>query len=395
MTTTSSPPDAAASAVTAGRVVAPWWRGARWWIGLTGFVFVGAIVVAVSSPAPGYPLDPNSASKDGSKALAQLLNAHGTAVHRVDQLADVRPGPVVVPFPNAFAPDQLLGLMHSGHRLVLIAPADVTAIDPRLAATGLFDTNAMTVAPGCTEVGAAVAGSVRFPTGTQSYAGRANCYGGRAVLADDLVVLGSSGLLQNDHLAGLGVAALAMNALSTNSTGATAPSVTWLMPGPDAAGPGQPSVWSLFPDWSHLAFRWLILVGGLLVLWRGRRMGPPVLEPLPVVVRAAEIVEGHGRLYQRAKALDRAAAALRSAALVRLASRLSLGRGAGVPDVRMAVQRSTGQPAAEVASLLAGAVPTDDSALVRLAVELDRLEASVVERGLPTTPIRPEEGRSS
>ena len=47
-------------------------------------------------------------------------------------------------------------------------------------------------------------------------------------------------------------------------------------------------------------------------VWRGRRLGPIMTEPLPVTVRAAETVEGHGRLYHRLNARDRAANALRA-----------------------------------------------------------------------------------
>ena len=65
-------------------------------------------------------------------------------------------------------------------------------------------------------------------------------------------------------------------------------------------GGGSPSIWSLFPPWTQRAFWWLLVVGVLVALWRGRRFGPVVTEPLPVVVRSAEVVEGHGRLYRRA-----------------------------------------------------------------------------------------------
>ena len=45
----------------------------------------------------------------------------------------------------------------------------------------------------------------------------------------------------------------------------------------------------------------------LLALWRARRLGPVVAEPLPVVVRAAETVEGRARLYRRGGARGQAA----------------------------------------------------------------------------------------
>jgi hypothetical protein len=101
-----------------------------------------------------------------------------------------------------------------------------------------------------------------------------------------------------------------------------------------------------------------------------------VTEPLPVVVRSAELVEGHGRLYARAGARDRAAAALRHATSVRLAARLGLPRGAPADQVAVAVAPVVGRSPAETAGILAGPPPADDAALMRLAHDLDHLEAA-------------------
>src|SRR5690606_41722785 len=62
----------------------------------------------------------------------------------------------------------------------------------------------------------------------------------------------------------------------------------------------------------HAALPILIVVVVLLAWWQGRRLGPLVTEPLPVVVRASETVEGRGRLYRSRRARDRAAEALRT-----------------------------------------------------------------------------------
>jgi hypothetical protein len=72
----------------------------------------------------------------------------------------------------------------------------------------------------------------------------------------------------------------------------------------------------------------LLVALGVLALWRGRRLGPVVEEPLPVVVRAAETVEGRSRLYRKAGARDVAAEALRRAAVRRLGTALGLPRRA-------------------------------------------------------------------
>ena len=89
----------------------------------------------------------------------------------------------------------------------------------------------------------------------------------------------------------------------------------------------------------------------LAAVWRMRRLGPLVAEPLPVVVRASETVEGHGRLYRSRRSRDRAAAVLRDAARHRISARLALpatadaGRGVcggGRPD-RARAGRLSGQ----------------------------------------------------
>jgi hypothetical protein len=103
-----------------------------------------------------------------------------------------------------------------------------------------------------------------------------------------------------------------------------------------------------------------------------------VVEPLPVVVRATESVEGRARLYRRGKARGRAADALRTSTLARLRSRLSLPRSADVATIVAAVSLRTGRPDTEVTALLSpGTDPTDDVGLTRLANALDALENEV------------------
>ena len=114
----------------------------------------------------------------------------------------------------------------------------------------------------------------------------------------------------------------------------------------------------------------LAIVVVLLALWRMRRLGPLVTEPLPVVVRACETVEGHGRLYRSRRARDRAAAALRGAALGRIVTRL------GLPRQELASR--TGRDSGEIRAVLFGPVPADEAALVRLAADLDALEGQVL-----------------
>jgi Domain of unknown function (DUF4350) len=375
VTTTSGP----STEVAAAPLVRATWRRARLWLLLAVVVIAGAIAVVALSSSPGTPLDPTSADHNGSRALAVLLGQRDTAVSRVTSPADAVSAPVattiVITSPDDLSAAQLDQLAGSGHRLVVLDPdpASLAALAPGYQLTGSDEAGSAT--PECAWPGATAAGTVSFPDPTDGFTGPSastSCYGGAVSISDQLVLLGSADLLRNDHLTGVGVAALDLNAISADGS---VTQVAWLMPGIDDAGSGSPTIWDLFPPFVHRAFVWLLIVGALLVLWRGRRLGPVITEPLPVVVRSAEVVEGHGRLYRRAAARERAAAILRAAAVARLAARFGLARGAPVAQVVIAATPGNGSRAVD--AVLTGAAPGDDDDLVRLAGELARLEAQL------------------
>jgi hypothetical protein len=357
------------------------WRGARLWLALAALVVVGGVLVTAATSAPSVPLAPGSAAHSGSKALSVLLRARGTNVHSTTSLTDALDAPatstVLVAFPDDLGSDQLTQLVHSGHRLVMIDPdmMSVASIASNRSISDETDTDDP-VAPGCSWMGAQAAGAVRFPVATDIYTGGSGCYGGAVIITDRLVLIGSPALLRNDHLATDNVAALDINAISANGS---VTDVLWLLPGADDTGSGSPSVWQLFPPWSQRAFWWLLVVGVLVALWRGRRLGPVVTEPLPVIVRSAEIVEGQGRLYRRASARDRTAALLRAATVARLASRLGLDRRA-TPLQVATVAGIAGNNQRELTALLDGPPPEDDTSLLDLARGL-----AAVEHDLQTT----------
>jgi Domain of unknown function (DUF4350) len=364
--------------VQAGAVVRPLWRRLRLWLAVGVVVVVGGLLVTSLSAKPGRALDPSSAHKNGSKALAVLLRDRGTEVVATTSLATARQADagttVLVASPSDYSAAQLADLGRLPVRLVLPRPS--LAVLAQLAPdVQPLDVVSGPTDPGCADAGAIAAGRVKLPDLTSTFRSDSatSCYGGAVLITSRVVVLGSERLLRNDIVDDEGVAALDLNTISDNGA---ARRVVWLLPGTEAAGPGAPTIWQLFPAGAHRAFGWLLVLGVLLVLWRGRRLGPAVTEPLPVVVRAAEVVEGHGRLYRRAGARDRAAAALRVATLTRLAAHAGLRRGARTDDVVAAAATATRRPAADLWYLLGGPPPADDAGLLRLAVELDALEAA-------------------
>jgi hypothetical protein len=87
-------------------------------------------------------------------------------------------------------------------------------------------------------------------------------------------------------------------------------------------------------------------------------------------------VEGRARLYRAHRARDRAAGALRTAALTRLLPRLGLGRNAAPPAVTAAVAQRTGR---DTGAVLFGPAPGTDAELLELAHQLDDLERQVAQ----------------
>ncbi len=389
-------PDERAATVT-GAGVRSLWRRYR----VVVFVLLGILVVATGiglagNRSVGGRLDPRSAEPTGSRALATLLGERGVRVERRTDPAGLAADPgsrtvILVGHPALLGADPLraLGELDVG-TVVLVSPGDdalgavAAGIDP----SGTIPIRARS--PGCPEPAADAAGDAVIggktyttETGTSCYRGDGEdgaLVTGRTRAGAELVVLGTGEFLTNERLADDGNAALAVNLLGGDGS---ADELRWLVPAPGSAAGQDGSVSSILPDWVGPALLQLLFAGLLLALWRGRRLGPPVAEPLPVVVRAAETVEGRARLYRRAQARDRAAEALRSGTLARLTPRLGIDPGPGgepPPEaVVAAVAARSGWPDAEVNAALFGAPPADDAGLVRLTETLDSMARSTLD----------------
>jgi hypothetical protein len=367
------------STADARQLARSWWARSRFWLALAGLLLVGALVVTALTQPSGQPLDPQSASRSGSLALSRLLAMRGVHIDRVTSLSEATAPTVLVAFPNAYSADQLTGLARSGHRLILIDP-DQGILDAvsagRLEIGNDPGDDPGDDEPGCAQPGAVATGRLDLPDDIETFdsigwAGEL-CYGGAVAVSPELVVLGSGNLLTNADLANTGVAALAINLLSADGS---VPGLDWLLVGADAGGSGTPSVWRILPDWAPRALFVLGLLGVIIALWRGRRLGPVVLEPLPVVVRSAELVEGHGRLYERGHAHAQASAALRAGTRSRLASIVGVAARAPVATLADALAPLVHRPSAQIQGLLAdGSPPVNDEDLMNLARALDDLE---------------------
>ncbi|HEY1158621.1 MAG TPA: hypothetical protein VGE95_20355, partial [Arthrobacter sp.] len=190
-----------------------------------------------------------------------------------------------------------------------------------------------------------------------------------------LAVLGNRTVLGNDKLDEQGNAALAVRMLGGS------PDLIWYLPSLEdvaVTGSGK-TLDDLAPDWARFLGPWLVLVALAAVLWRGRRHGPLVFEPLPVVVKAVETAEGRARLYQDSRSISQARDNLRAGLLVRLSGKLRLGPGATAEDIIAAAARFLGTDATAIRTLI-NERPESEARLVAWSQALDKLEKEVMTR---------------
>ncbi|HEX6450972.1 MAG TPA: DUF4350 domain-containing protein [Trebonia sp.] len=352
-----------------------------WPAGLALAVLAAGVIIALLQPSSSDYLDPNSTGPDGGHALADLLTARGQQVVRVDTppATGTTTGTSLelITSPNLLTGAQLAQAARFDGDIILTDPdpAALRAIAPEAIVTAIQPGVIGTAPPLCNVQAANLAGDIdtggailQPASQTGNEAAADECYpggGGYGLIQykakhSTITVLGSSAPLTNAYLADEGDAALALNLLRQAS------GITWVVPNPAAAPPAsgtaqgrQRSFFSLIPWPVYLIVIQLALAALVAAAWRARRLGPLVAERLPVIVRASETVEGHGRLYQARRARDRAAQELRAAARARISAR-------------------TGQPPGTVTGPeLDGPPPASDADLVTLAEDLDELERKV------------------
>ncbi|MFG3288020.1 DUF4350 domain-containing protein [Streptomyces sp. NPDC048179] len=363
-------------------------------------LLAGAVGIAViRSDSRHGDLDPRSADTYGSRAVAELLADRGVDTRVVTTLADAqaaagRDTTLLVAVPDLLTPRQQTRLRAStagsGGRTVLVA-AGSTSVE-RLApgvtadpATSLKSTlNPHCDLAAARRAGSADTGGIRYTT---THLDADSCYPSQRLATlirvpaasggGDTIVLGAPDILLNDRLDEQGNASLALQLLGSR------PHLVWYLPSlsdSSATGTGeQKSLFDLLPSgwlWGTLQ---LFIAAGLAAFWRARRLGPLVPERLPVAIHASETVEGRSRLYRKANARDRAAAALRSTTRTRLAPLVGVPVSqAHAPEALLpALSAHLHGDGQTLHSLLFGPPPGDDEALIALTDQLDALEREV------------------
>jgi hypothetical protein len=113
--------------------------------------------------------------------------------------------------------------------------------------------------------------------------------------------------------------------------------------------------------------------------WRGRRLGRPVREEMPVEVAGSELVEAVGGLLRRAGSVDGAAQIVRADACRTLGARLGVPAESGPDALVRLVSARTGRDPAEVGAVLVWGPVGSAEGLVQLLRQLDSLRTEVLD----------------
>jgi len=396
---TSAPSAPSGAPGTAGnRRRLPRWASALLWALFV--LLVGTVLAVASGVQPNdRALDPDNPQPDGARAVAQVLDQRGVRVVVVRSQAellrqDLDGATLVVPDSQQLSGRNGRAALKAAARatdVVLLSPAPDLLADLALPVQ-IRPGGADVVEADCTgDGGAALDARLtltdfdRVVTATPAARGATACFRDAAGshwvhLPRDgdrppVTVVGARRFLTNDVVASFDNAAVALRLLGQSDR------LVWYVPTVrDVAADDSSLPAPLAPAWV-LPSLWLLGSAALaLCLWRGRRLGRLVTEPLPVVVRAVETTESRGRLYRRARDRGRAVAVLQEATTRRLASYVGLPPGTGAGAVAAAAASVSGRRADDVLRLLHPGTVPDDASMIELATALATLEKEVRRR---------------
>jgi hypothetical protein len=350
-------------------------------VGLVALVLV--VMVLARPRGTARPYDPRSTEADGTRALVLLLEEYGVDVTVGDAVPDDPSASVLVLTDHLRARqrDALTTWVHSGGALVVTDPdstlhAAATAgeDDDTVPVGGVVDRERCDLAHldglHTIDVGAGVA----FPVGP----GDRVCFGDAShafVLANfqgagTITALGSpypftNALIDEQDDAGLALDLLVRGEVNRNVT---------ILEGA-VAGAGDEHLLDLVSPkvWQMLA---MFAVAFLVVAWwRGRRLGRPVAETVPVEIPGSELVLARADLLRRAGQPGRAALALRADLHRELCTTFGVPRNTPLAVLDAAVSGRSSVAPGSVEAALGGPPVLDEGHLADLATAIDAIRA--------------------
>ncbi|NTV38976.1 MAG: DUF4350 domain-containing protein [Demequinaceae bacterium] len=373
----------------------------RWWWIPIGLLAVLIIAISVIKPTEDFAATSiRNYQPEGARALAQVASTQGVALRQIHALGDARiadPGNTTVVIASSGLLDdrQIDSITDYPGDVVILdsSPELLTRFAPQVFSTAtetfVFDAE-------CQDADAATAGSIS--TEGNTFVGplpddAIGCFSSDAdhhamiIINRDgrsLTLLASPSLVTNAHIAEHGNAALTLRLIGKHPTAVwylndkyDTSTLTWLDPTHRGNVPDPSPSLEFFPPGTGTAVLSLFLSLIAVALWRARRFGPLVTEPLPVVIRSSEATAGRARLYRASGAYGRASASLRAGAAARMGKRLGIPRSSDQEHLVSAIVRATGRASAEITAVLYGPPPSSESAMMELVARIDTIEDEV------------------
>jgi hypothetical protein len=373
-------------------------RSLFWIVIATIIVLISVVAVSISNTAKSVDLiSATNAGPNGAKAIVEVLRHEGVTVTVTGTLQATRDAvrdpdrtTIFLYDPNFFlSVEQIRDTYGLASTVVVLDPTYVMLdeISPDLAPAGYVSG---TLTANC-EVDAAVAAEEITGRGSGfRVIGDATdvdaCFGS----GDDIysllhtrsgsttfTVLGATDALTNGVILENGNAALGLNLLGESAD------LIWYMPTLDDLAGDMPTAGELSPPWVLPVTLLFFLALITAAFWRGRRLGPLIIENLPVTVRASETMNGRARLYEKANARQHTLDSLRIGTIARLAKATGLPVLSTVDEVIASAAAVAAMDPNEVRRILIDGHPESDRSLVHLSDELLQLEQRVALNSRP------------
>jgi len=374
----------------------PRWAVAALWALLVLVTATVLALIAAGGQQRTDPLDPENPEPVGARAVARVLEQHGVTVDVVRSQAallrqDLDRATLVVPDSGQLSGRNAQGALRAARGatdVVLLSPAQDLLTDlglpleTRPAGGGAVEADCVGANGPRLDTRLTLSDVDRVLTLTSAQPGATTCFRDSdghhwvhlppAGSRPPVTVVGARDFITNGSVTDADNAAVALRLLGQ------ADHLIWYVPSvADVAADDTTLPPALAPAWLKPSL-WLLGSAVLaLCLWRGRRLGRLVTEPLPVVVRAVETTESRGRLYRRARDRSRVVTVLQSATTRRLTSYLGLQSGTDVRAVAAAAASVSGRRYDDVLRLLGPATVPDDASMLELATSLAALEKEV------------------
>ena len=361
-------------------------RRALPWLALLLAVTVVA-VLTVRRDDDGTPLDPDSTGPLGAKALVVLLREMGAEVEVTDEAPaeDATTAVLLGDYLDEERRDEMVDWVRAGGTLLVADPtSELSPPVARQQGVFSFDPEAEVDPDDCDEAALRTVRrlSAEDMAPLQRPAGAPGCLRQgdgflvvvRAEGDGTIVSVGGAAPFLNTKLDEDDNSVLATTVLAPDPARAV---VSFLDRG--AVGGGDRSLLDLVDRRVKDGLWQLAIAFGVLVLWKVRRFGRPVLEPQPVELPGNELVAAVGNLLQRAHRRDQAAEMLRSDLRRTLAERLGLPFDAPVDAVASAAAARSDVSDDDVKAALDPRVLSDDRELVDLARRVHDIRREVID----------------